>query len=1075
MSNRVILGTMLTLLLVSMFSLALNIQPARAEGTIYIRADGSIDPPDAPISTVDYVTYTFTGNITSDADGVVVERSNVIIDGNGYTLQGTRTGYGLFLNGRSNVTIKGTQITNFEYGMFLNYSVGNTIYGNIVTNNQMFGILLWKDSNSNIVASNAITNNNYGIDLGYSKNNDIVSNNISHNSYGVSGRFSSSKNNIVNNTVENNVRNGVEFYGWDYSENVIISNNTITSNGWGGIWFVSSASNNTVIGNHIAENGYSGIELHSSNHNLIANNTITDNTDDGVLLESSYENLIIKNNVTSNHKYGLNMVSSNNTIFHNNFFGNVRRPQAYVAASVSDVWDDGYQSGGNYWSDYSGVDANGDGIGDAPYVIDADNKDRYPLIHPWSPLPVHNINTGLGYATIQGAIDANETLEGHTLFAEAGTYYENIVVNKPVSLFGENRDTTIIDGRLNGNTVTVLDGVKFGGFTVKNCGRAYYWLSGIMLSGSSNNTIFGNKVVDNLNGISLLSSSNNIILDNNVRVAGWDGIYIKDSLNNTIGGNNVADNGDGIILYGSSSNIISGNNVTDNLFYGILLTWLSNNNVLTDNTVAYTDNDGLRLFKSSNNMIFHNSFVNNSPQVSTSDSLENVWEGGYPSGGNYWSDCTGIDAYNGPYQNETGSDGIGDSARVIDASNIDNYPLIHLYGSIQNLNTSLVYLTVQSAIDAPETVNGHTIFVRNGAYTEHVVVNKSISLIGECRDATIIDGSNYGAVVKIVEDNVTVTGFTAQNSGSNSFDAGIQLSFSNYSIICNNAFIHDEYGLSLWESSDNIIHDNFLDACTEFGIHAGQSNGNALYSNTVVNTSTGLYLFRSLANIVYNNAISGARYCGLVLSESQNNTLRSNTIRNCSNGIELYSGAIPPLYCAFNTIIDNEIENNSLGVKIEDLDVHDNTFNHNNFINNSDQVFLANSSSNKWDNGYPSGGNYWSDYTGTDFYNGLCQNETGSDGIGDTPYVIDAYNRDNYPLLPQRQYLPIAGDLNLDGVVDILDAVQAASAFGSYPGHPRWNSHADLNHDNEVDIFDIIILPTTLENISIWRRQCQRE
>ena len=82
---------MFTLLLLGMLSLAFNIKPAKAEwtGTVYIRSDGSIDPPDAPISSVDNITYTLTGNITSDADGIVVERSNIIIDGSGYTLQGT--------------------------------------------------------------------------------------------------------------------------------------------------------------------------------------------------------------------------------------------------------------------------------------------------------------------------------------------------------------------------------------------------------------------------------------------------------------------------------------------------------------------------------------------------------------------------------------------------------------------------------------------------------------------------------------------------------------------------------------------------------------------------------------------------------------------------------------------------------------------------------------------------------------------------------------------------------------------------------------------------------------------------
>jgi hypothetical protein len=50
-----------------------------------------------------------------------------------------------------------------------------------------------------------------------------------------------------------------------------------------------------------------------------------------------------------------------------------------------------------------------------------------------------------------------------------------------------------------------------------------------------------------------------------------------------------------------------------------------------------------------------------------------------------------------------------------------------------------------------------------------------------------------------------------------------------------------------------------------------------------------------------------------------------------------------------------------------------------------------------WDDGYPSGGNYWSDYSGTDSYRGSHQNETGSDGIGDTPYAIDENNQDKYP------------------------------------------------------------------------------
>ncbi len=130
MSKRIVLGITLTLLLVSMFGLALNIQPARATGTVYIRADGSIDPPDAPISTVDNVTYTLTGNITSpDGSGIVIERNNVTLDGSGYTIQGTKVYYarGILLAAVSNVTVKNVKITTFYTGIETYGSSRNSI------------------------------------------------------------------------------------------------------------------------------------------------------------------------------------------------------------------------------------------------------------------------------------------------------------------------------------------------------------------------------------------------------------------------------------------------------------------------------------------------------------------------------------------------------------------------------------------------------------------------------------------------------------------------------------------------------------------------------------------------------------------------------------------------------------------------------------------------------------------------------------------------------------------------------------------------------------------------------------
>jgi hypothetical protein len=112
---------------------------------------------------------------------------------------------------------------------------------------------------------------------------------------------------------------------------------------------------------------------------------------------------------------------------------------------------------------------------------------------------------------------------------------------------------------------------------------------------------------------------------------------------------------------------------------------------------------------------------------------------------------------------------------------------------------------------------------------------------------------------------------------------------------------------------------------------------------------------------------------------------------------------------------------------------------------------------NSLDNRYPSGGNYWSDYNGTDLYGGPFQNVTGSDGKGDTPYSIDVNNVDHYPLMtPWIAASP--GDINRDGKVDIKDVAIAAVAFGSYPGHPRWNPIADQNEDATIDVKDIALI-----------------
>ena len=183
MVSRIVSGIMVAFLLVGMLTLAFNIRPVKASGTIYIRADGSIDPSDAPISTVDNVTYTLTGNITCDVDGIIVERDNIILEGAGYAIQET-VGYdmsGICLDGRSEVTIKNVTILKFKKGVSLISSSNNSIVGNNITNN-FCGVTIVSSSSNNSISGNNITNNITGIALlTPSSNNKIFHNNFINN------------------------------------------------------------------------------------------------------------------------------------------------------------------------------------------------------------------------------------------------------------------------------------------------------------------------------------------------------------------------------------------------------------------------------------------------------------------------------------------------------------------------------------------------------------------------------------------------------------------------------------------------------------------------------------------------------------------------------------------------------------------------------------------------------------------------------------------------------------------------------------------------------------------------------
>jgi parallel beta-helix repeat protein len=358
--KRTASGILVTLLLIGMLTFAFNIQSVKASGTIYIRADGSIDPPTAPIQRSGEV-YSFTSNIYGS---IVVERDSIVIDGNGFMLQGTGAdgSRGIDLSGRENVTIQNAQVKAFSVGIGLIFSSGNNICGNSITTSDSYGIDLWEYSSGNSIYGNNITNNIDGIGLEcFCNNNSIIGNNITNNDV------------------------GIFLYG-NSNYNRIFGNN-IKANNYEGIW-LDQSSGNSICGNNVKANNYFGIGLYYSSGNSISGNNIaTNNNYDGIEIYYSSNNTVCGNNI-ANNEVGIFLIfySSNNVIYHNNFVNNTLQVDTHVLSSAN-IWDDGYPSGGNYWSDYTDVDLNDDGIWDHPYVIDANNQDHYPLINLWTPTP----------------------------------------------------------------------------------------------------------------------------------------------------------------------------------------------------------------------------------------------------------------------------------------------------------------------------------------------------------------------------------------------------------------------------------------------------------------------------------------------------------------------------------------------------------------------------------------------------------------------------------------------------------------------------------------------------------------
>ena len=277
---------------------------------------------------------------------------------------------------------------------------------------------------------------------------------------------------------------------------------------------------------------------------------------------------------------------------------------------------------------------------------------------------IHNINKGTDYTTIQAAID--DASPGDEIHVDSGTYYENVVVNKQLTLRGIDTGAGIpvVDASNSGHAINLsADGIILEGFTATNA--SMFGHAGIRII--SNNNIITNNNVSNNNrfGIFITYSSGNTFTNNDVNNNSASGVQLYYLSDNTFTNNNFNNNDYGIYLAGGCyNNIFTNNNASNNGVNGISV-YNSSNNEFINNNVNKNDWRGIRLSSSNNNILYYNNFVDNTNHNIDEFGI-NQWDSG--SEGNYYSDYTGTDS---------DGDGIGDTPYPIPGgSSMDRYPLM---------------------------------------------------------------------------------------------------------------------------------------------------------------------------------------------------------------------------------------------------------------------------------------------------------------------------------------------------------------------------------------------------------------
>ena len=566
------------------------------------------------------------------------------------------------------------------------------------------------------------------------------------------------------------------------------------------------------------------------------------------------------------------------------------------------------------------------------------------------------------------------------------------------------------------------------------------------------------------------------------------GIYLYNLENGTIFNNSILRNRYGIYLDMSNYNNIIGNIISNGVSFGII-SYDSDYNNIIGNDILNNPN-GLYLYTPSiYNNVYHNNFIGNT--FNGYYILINYWNSTYQFGGNYYDDYSGVDLYHGINQDILGSDGIGDLSFSL-SSGQDYYPLMYPFetnntpladsgeDNIISFGTIYQFDGSESSDAGGTSLNWTWTFSYNstsqeiwGEYPSFEfwtlgVYDITLTAMDDCYNTDIDTVQITVLMMHLpirINSDIDFTFANGVSSGTGTigdpyiienwdidatgYGCGIYVGNTTKYFEINNCTIYNASGQT------------FTMFYNDVGIYLYNLENAILYNNTITGNYYGICLMSSSSNNITGNNISENNYGIYLLSSSSNNIIGNNVLGNVFNGIRLRISSN-------NNITGNNISGSNYGILLGTSS--SNYIYHNNFVGNSIQV--EDDSTNYWNNTYQFGGNYYDNYIGTDLYHGENQDISGSDGIGDTPFIFTT-GQDYYPLVYpfETNNTPIA-DAGIDQYytgIHHINGMNSSDAGGTslnYTWIFIYNSITYTYWDESFD-FDFIIEGTYFINLTV--------